>query len=157
MKKNIAILLILLLILFLMHWIGANGYREFNSKKSNVKNIRIYDKKLTRKLMASSSEDSTKRLTMEEALEKSLLKNITEKTEVDEFINCFQPKYLNFKIDNCRCSGDYSILFEYQNGTEFQFALSHYSAIKMPEYRDWPVGFEAYLWLRKKGVIVPSQ
>lgn len=157
MKKNIVILFILLLILFLLHWIGASGYREFNSKKANVINIKIYDKKLTRKLMGHSSDDSTKRLTLEEAQEKSLLKIITEKAEVDEFINCFQPKYLNFKIDNCRCSGDYSIVFKYQNGTEFKFALSHYSSIKMPEYRDWPVGFEAYFWLQKKGVIAPSQ
>ena len=152
MKKNIIILLILILILFLTHLIGTSGYREFNSKNANIKGIKIYDIKLIRKAMKPNEENPTNRPTMNEALTKSILMNITEITEIDEFVNSFHPNYFNFDISNCRCSGDYSIVFEYQNGTEFQFALAHKSAIKMPGYRDWPIGGQAFSWLQKKGI-----
>jgi hypothetical protein len=152
MKKNVIILIILLLILFLTLWVGASGYWEFNSKKANIKAIKIFDKKLIRKAMMTNEENSANRPTMNETLGKSLLLKITEAIEIDEFVSSFYPNYFNFDIFNCKCSGDFLIVFEYQNGTEFQFALAHDSAIKMPGYRDWPVGFQAYNWLQKKGI-----
>lgn len=157
MNMNIKNVLVLALVLFLVYWVGTSGYREFNSKKANIKSIKIYDRYLFGQALATNEDNFSNNPTTNEALTQSALMNITDKVEIDEFVNSFQPQYFNFSLSDCKCLGTYSIVFEYSNGTDFRFALAHENVIKIAKQRDWPVGDQAYQWLQKKGLTKSSQ
>lgn len=152
MKKNLIILGILILFLLLILWLAADCSREFNTKKQNIKSIKIYDEKLIQKIIASQNVNNSNNLTINEVLMQSIVMNISKKNEIEEFLNSIHPVYFNFQLIGCRCNGDYKIIFIYHDNTEysFEFAFAQIDVIKMPGYRDWQIGEQMKSWLRKK-------
>lgn len=141
-------LILFCLVLILIIWFGSDGYREFISKKKNIKAIKIYNLALIEELTLE------KRLSWEEVLLKSQVISMINKKEIDEFLLSLNPSYFAFqpKFFNCACQGSYQIVFEYFDETEYRFALAHNKYLKMPSYRDWNLDIQVRQWLKSKGI-----